>query len=314
MEFRTKIKISQFPFQIDYNTKIFGLGSCFVDNMKQKFEYYQFQTLINDFGVIFNPVSLETILKRIVKKELFTEKDIFYHQENWKSFDLHSSLNQYDKKEMLKQVNKKIDENNAFLKQANLVIFTLGTAWVYKHKSTGKIVSNCHKVPAQDFEKLLLSPTQIFESLQHIIQLVKTLNPSVKILFTLSPVRHLKDGFQENQLSKAHLLSAIHQVIDNRQIFYFPSYEIMMDDLRDYRFYKDDFIHPNELAVNYIWELMQKSLISNATFEEMKKVEKVRKSLAHNFFDAQSDAAQKHQLTTEQKIKDLQKKYSWMKF
>jgi len=246
MDFRTEINIKEFPFQIDYQSKIFGLGSCFIDNIKTRFEYYQFQELINPFGTIFNPVSIKKILDRIVNQEYFTENDVFFHNNTWKSYDLHSKFNREDKEKLLTHANQYLDKSLAFLQQTDFAFFTFGTAWIYKLKNQDTVVNNCHKVSPQAFDKICLSPTEIIEELTIITKLIKRINPTIKIFFTVSPVRHLRDGFVENQQSKAHLLTAVHQVINNQNSYYFPSYEIMMDDLRDYRFYKDDFIHPNE--------------------------------------------------------------------
>ncbi len=314
MKFRTEISIKPFPVQIDYTSKIFGLGSCFIDNIKQKLDYYQFQNQLNPFGTVFNPVSIKNILERIVNQHYFTEKDLFFHQGLWKSFELHSGFNQNNPGAFLLKVNKQIQHSHHFIKNSQWLFITLGTAWVYKHNETGRIVSNCHKVAQTNFEKLLLSPEHIVKTLHEVISLAHKINPHIHILFSISPVRHLKDGFIENQRSKSHLATALHKVIDNRTILYFPSYEIMMDDLRDYRFYEKDYVHPNGLAIDYIWEKFTSVLISPAAYQTMKTIEKLRKSLQHKAF--QPDALQEieRQKTIKTKIENLQKNYPWMDF
>ncbi len=314
MKFRTEIKLPSFPFQINYETPVFGLGSCFTDHIKQKLSYFQFQTHINDFGVIFNPVSIKKILKRIVNRQLFEQNELFLDHEQWKHFDLHSSLNHADANQMLENINRKLHINYQFLQKKPVYIFTLGTAWVYKHKKTGDIVSNCHKLPASHFDKILLSPIQIVDELNKIIQLANKIAPSSHIIFSLSPVRHLKDGFVENNRSKAHLLTALHQVIDYQNIVYFPAYEIVLDDLRDYRFYTQDMVHPNHWAIDYVWQQFQKSLIDPAIHSDMLQIDKIRKALQHKAFDKQSAAYQKHLQQTRQKILHIRQKYPWMQF
>jgi len=314
MKFRTEIPLPSYPFRVDYHSQIYGLGSCFVDNMRTKFAYYQFQHRINDFGVIFNPASINILVNRILKQDFFTENDIFQHQNIWKSFDLHSVMNHPEQTEILKRINTKLQENSSFIRQADLIIFTLGTAWVYRHKKSQKIVANCHKIAGNEFDKILLSPTEIADSLAQMKDLVFTANPRAKILFSISPVRHLKDGFVDNQRSKAHLLTAVHNIVDHEKSFYFPAYEILMDDLRDYRFYDFDMIHPNLTAINYIWQIFQESLIDKKAFSVMTEIDKINKALQHKAFNPDSEAYQKHLKNTLQKIKKLQREYSWMKF
>jgi len=313
MKFRTELNIEKYPNQIDYNTKIYGLGSCFVDNIKAKLDYYQFQNRLNPFGTIFNPVAIKNIFQRVVNQQLFSEEELFKHQGLWKSFELHSIFNQTDKALFIKTVNQEIQTSFQYLQQSKWLFITLGTAWVYRRKESGKIVSNCHKVPQSEFDKYLLSPTEIVDSLQDIIQLAKKINPDINILLSISPVRHLKDGFIENQRSKAHLLTSVHKLIDNQKVIYFPSYEIMIDDLRDYRFYKDDFLHPNDLAVDYIWEKFQSSLINPHAYETMHQIDRIRKALQHKSFQPNSEAEQNRKIKLEKDILELQERFPWIK-
>ncbi len=310
MKFRTEIKIPRYPTSLDYHSKVFGLGSCFTVNIKEKLDFYKFQNKINAFGTVFNPHSITNIVKRVAKQDFFTEKDLFFYENLWKSYELHSQFNSIEKVDFLKNINQKIKENFAFLKQTNFVIFTYGTAWVYVLKETGKIVSNCHKVPQKHFEKRLMKIDEIANEISSEIEIIKSINPEIKFLLSISPVRHLKDGFIENQRSKARLIEAVHQVIDNEQIFYFPSYEILMDDLRDYRFYTSDLLHPNEQAVEYIWEKFKSSLIDHKVFSDMKIIEKIQKQLQHRQFvgdKSNTDKLQENQLF-------IQEKYPWMEF
>ena len=314
MKFRTEININNYPFQIDYHCKIFGLGSCFVDNIKEKLDYYQFQQMINPFGTVFNPVTIKNILKRIVNQNFFDENDLFFHNDVWKNFDVHSVFNHTDKNIYLTNINNTLSEAYRYIASADFIMFTLGTAWIYKYKKTGKTIGNCHKVSQNNFEKKLLNIQQIVVELNEITGMIHQLNPQAVIMLSISPVRHLKDGFIENQLSKSHLISAVHQLVNQQNILYFPSYEILMDDLRDYRFYKNDMIHPAPMAVDYIWEKFTSALIHPESMQTMKEVEKIQKALNHKSFNPQSAAHINHLAQTQQKILNLQRKYPWMRF
>ncbi|MBG7630366.1 MAG: GSCFA domain-containing protein, partial [Bacteroidetes bacterium] len=255
MNFRTNIQLKAERNQIDYSSTLLLIGSCFSENISKKLAYHKFQTHSNPFGILFNPIAIENFITNAINKTAYTERDIFQLNERWHCFDAHSDLSATDKNELINNLNEAITNTNQHLSESSHIIITLGTAWMYRFIETDTIVGNCHKVPQKKFLKELLTIEDIVASLENICTLIKDLNPSANILFTVSPVRHLKDGFVENAQSKAHLISAIHQVINEKnQLFYFPSYEIMMDDLRDYRFYASDMVHPNQTAIDYIWE------------------------------------------------------------
>jgi len=312
MKFRTIIDVPESREKISYQHKIFGLGSCFVTHIKNKLDYYNFQNQINPFGTVFNPVSIRKLLQRIVNQQFFNEQDLFYHQHLWKSFDLHSEFNKTDKINFLQGINEKINRASQFLKTANWLFLTFGTAWVYRHKKSGKIVNNCHKMPQKEFDKIILTPTEITDEIKNIVQLARTANPKIKILMSISPVRHLKNGFAENQRSKAHLITAIHQIESG--IYYFPSYEIMLDDLRDYRFYKADYIHPNDLAINYIWEKLSTSYIAKDALPILHQINKIRQALAHKSFHPGSPQDLNRLSKLQDEITAIQQKYKWMTF
>ena len=240
---------------IDYNSRVILLGSCFSDNIGQKLSYHKFQSVLNPFGTLFHPKAIESVIHNAITNKEYTEEDLFFFNERWQSFTAHSKLSFSSKEETLNQLNKASELINTALKNSTHIIITLGTSWVYRFLKTSQIVANCHKVPQHKFKKELLPVAEINKSLSSIISQIREVNPSINFIFTVSPVRHLKDGFIENQQSKSHLISALHQIIPlHKNTFYFSSYEIMMDELRDYRFYKEDMIHPNLLAINYIWE------------------------------------------------------------
>ena len=324
MQFTTKIPIQKSSFPIDYDSKILLLGSCFAENMGEKFEYFKFQTIVNPFGIIFNPVSLEKLIRRSVEKRKFTENDIFFHNELWHCYDVHSELSNSDKDAFLESLNDLIRSTNKHLSDSTHIIITLGTSWVYQNIASNEIVANCHKVLQKQFTKELLSILQIEESLESIISLVHSVNPNCKFIFTVSPVRHIKDGFVENTLSKAHLIAAIHSVLNRKfstslelttqNNIYFPSYEIMMDELRDYRFYGEDMLHPNQTAIDYIWIQFFQNYISESQFGLMNEICSIQKGLQHRPFNPNTESHQKFLEATKIKIGKIQEKLQHIHF
>ncbi len=313
MNFRTQVPISTATKPIDYNCKIILLGSCFAENIGDKFEYYKFQNAVNPFGIIFNPVSIEKMISKVVTATVFTEADIFFYNERWHSFDVHSDLSNESKEELLTSLNSILKQTKKQLQAASQVIITYGTSWVYRNIESNEIVANCHKVPQKEFKKELLSIETIKESIKQTIQFIHSLNPDSNIIFTISPVRHIKDGFVENQWSKANLISGIHQVLSQSET-YFPSYEIMMDELRDYRFYAEDMLHPNQVAIDYIWERFKETSISKTAFPIMDEVESIQKSLSHKPFNPKAESHLKFELKRKEKITKLVSKYPFIKF
>ena len=322
MQFRTQIPIPKSNFLIDYNSKIVSLGSCFAENIAEKLDYFKFENTCNPFGIIFNPVSIEKIIHKAVNQELFTEKDIFFHNERWHCFDVHSDLSNMNKEELLNDLNQLLQSTKQQLQEATHIIITYGTSWVYRNIATNQIVANCHKVPQKEFSKEILSVETIEKSIQNTMNFIQKINPNVSFIFTVSPVRHLKDGFVENQLSKAHLISAIHQILkisigvppSGAEGAYFPSYEIMMDELRDYRFYAEDMIHPNTVAIDYIWERFSETTISEESHSIMKEVETIQKGLQHRPFNPNSESHQQFLSKLQDKITRLQKRFPKIQF
>ncbi len=307
MNFRTQIPINKTHNQIDYDSNLLLLGSCFTKNIGSKFEYFKFQNFINPFGILFHPKAIEKLITDSINQKEYTDADVFFHNERWHSFDAHSDLSNLSKKMLLQNLNDATATMHQQLNNTSHLIITFGTSWVYRQIESDTIVANCHKITQKKFLKELLTVDENTESIENIIALVKSVNPAIEIIFTVSPVRHLKDGFTENSLSKAHLISAIHQVIGPRNhTHYFPSFEIMMDDLRDYRFYKSDMIHPNETAIEYIWNQFKNTWVSDNSFELMDKIDTIQKGLTHRPFNKESE---QHQLF----LKNLQLKIEALK-
>lgn len=314
MNLQTKIPLEkQSKNLIDYNSNILLLGSCFSENIGNKLEYFKFQSLQNPFGILFHPKAIQVLIENTVSQKVYSEEDVFFHNEQWHCFDAHSKLSNTSKEDLLNKLNSQIDLSFSKLKIASHIVVTLGTAWVYRDVETNNIVANCHKIPQRQFKKELLSVEDIVKSLKNILSLIRSVNYNTSVIFTVSPIRHTKNGFLENTLSKAHLISAIHQVIKN-QSFYFPSYEIMMDELRDYRFYKEDMIHPSQLAINYIWEKFKTVWISDESSKVMDKVDAIQKGLQHKPFNPNSKAHQKFLKNLESQKEAVSRQFPRIKF
>lgn len=315
MEFRTQVPIQkQKDNLIDYTSKVLLIGSCFSENIGEKFEYYKFQNTVNPFGILFHPKAIATFFERVVQERFYKEEELIFHNDQWHCFDAHSSLSNSSKEELLNNLNSILKTVKAQLENTSHIIITLGTAWIYEHKEQNCPVANCHKIPQKEFHKRILSVEEVTSSLQLIQSLLVELNPDVQIIYTVSPVRHLKDGFVENQQSKAHLLSAVHETVSNTNTAYFPSYELMMDELRDYRFYKEDMVHPNQIAVDYIWQQFYDAWFHDATQPVMKQVAIIQKGLAHKPFKPNSEQHQQFLKILNDKKNEVLKDFPFMKF
>lgn len=318
MKLRTQIQLRQAENQIDYQSQLVLLGSCFAENMGEKLNYYKFPSLQNPFGILFHPKAIEKLIEGSVQGKRYTGKDTFFHNERWHCFDAHSDLSDVSKEVLLERLNTGLKETHQQIAGSTHIIITLGTAWVYRDTKTNSLVANCHKVPQKSFSKELLPISTLTESLKNIIDLIQSINKSVSVVFTVSPVRHLKDGFVENQRSKAHLITAVAQVLSSKvelgEKHYFPAYEIMMDELRDYRFYEADMVHPSPLAIDYIWEKFKTVWISEKAYRPMEQVEDIQKGLGHKAFDPDSERHRRFLKSLGDKITYLRKEYPFMEF
>jgi hypothetical protein len=316
MQLQTNINLKpQQHNQINYHSKIVLFGSCFTENIGDKLSYYKFQNILNPFGILFHPKAIENLILKAINENVYTDNDVFFHNERWHSFDAHSALSTTTKEEILTSLNNSITLTNNQLSDSTHIIITLGTAWNYRFIETDRIVANCHKIPQKKFLKELLSVDDLVESLASIVALIKSVNNKASILFTISPVRHIKDGFVENMRSKSHLIAAIHQIVEPRNnVHYFPSYEIMMDELRDYRFYKEDMLHPNQTAIDYIWEQFSNVWISESGQKTIQKVETIQKGLSHKPFNPNSDEFRKFTDNLKRKIAQIQEEFPTINF
>jgi len=316
MIFNTVVPIPKSDFPIGYHSKILSLGSCFAVNMAAQLDYFKFQNTANPFGILFHPLAIERLIEHAVSEKTITQNDVFYHNALWHSFDAHSDCSRFESDELVCNLNAILKTARLQIATSTHVIITLGTAWVYRHIESDVVVANCHKVPQKQFKKELLSIDDISQSIEKIAALIGQVNKTAHLIFTVSPVRHLKDGFVENQRSKSHLIAAIHQTIEKQPAVrhYFPSYEIMMDELRDYRFYAPDMIHPSPTAITYIWERFKDTWITQVAYKTMDDVEAIQKGLAHRPFNPNSESHLAFTSKLMDKKATLVLEYPFMKF
>ena len=290
MNLQTKITVAAPDFLIDYNSRLMMLGSCFAENMGSKFSYYKFDVDVNPCGIIYNPLSVANVLRLIVEGKQFEKSDLRQVGGKWVSLYHHGALSSTDPDECLRRINDRLTKATGELRTLDLLVITWGTAWVYRYTRENIVVSNCHKIPSQEFERSRLSVEDIVKEYLVLIGRLREINPGLRILFTVSPIRHWKDGAHGNQLSKATLLLAIDRLREELQhVYYFPAYEIVLDELRDYRFYADDMLHMSGFTVDYIWERFLYSFISPEVLGLMNQIGRVNKGVAHRPFDPQSE-------------------------
>lgn len=305
MNFSTPVVISAANKLINHNDSLLILGSCFSENIGEKLTSNKFNTAVNPFGIIYNPVSIAKSLNHILNEHNFKEDDLLFFNDKWLSLQHHGSFSNRDKSVCLNNINHSIKSAHKQLKQATYLFITFGSAWVYEHKEHG-LVANCHKIPAKDFSKRLLKVDEIVATYTSLIKSIKNINPDINVVFTVSPVRHAKDGLWENNLSKCVLHLSTKELTDNfDNCTYFPAYEIVMDELRDYRFFNDDLVHPTDLAVNYVWEKFVMSYFSKETIALMSNIQKIKQAAMHKPFDFNSEKHQqfiKNQLTIIQEL------------
>ena len=315
MKLTTPIKLSRQNPPISYSSKVLLLGSCFAQNMGAKLEYYKFQQCTNPFGILFHPVAIEKLIARAVNQNWFTSKDVFLQNEQWHCFLAHSKLSNTSEEDLISALNSALEKLRFSLLEASHVVFTFGTAWVYKHLEKDTIVANCHKVPQKEFVKQLLSPDDVSDVLLGIETKLRTINPTCSIINTVSPVRHIKDGLIANSRSKAHLIAGVQEIVSPEKLnYYFPSYEIMMDELRDYRYYKEDLIHPNQTAIAIIWNAFTGSWICPETAALQKKIATIQSGLLHTPFNGHSKAHLLFKKDLEVQISQVQKALPWATF
>lgn len=298
--FRTEIEVDPAGLSIAYTDKITLLGSCFVEHISSRFSAAGFQTHLNPFGILYNPYSLSDGIQDLLNERTFGLEDLLEEKGVYYSFSHHSRYSGTDAEALLQTINREVQSARRFLHDSSLLIVTFGTASVFRLKSSGRTVSNCHKLPASLFTHDRLSVPEIVSEWKTLIEKLSAFNPSLKILFTVSPIRHWKDGAHESQLNKATLLLAIDALRKHfAHCFYFPSYEILLDDLRDYRFYAEDMVHPSNQAVTYIWEKFSAAYFNPETTSLIREWERIQRDLNHRPFHPGSEAYQQFRADAE---------------
>lgn len=313
MQFRTEVTIAPLPFSIGYRDKMLTIGSCFATHMGERLAQLKFSATHNPFGIVYNPISVCRALELMLGKREFTAHDLGFANGLWYSFYHHSSFSLSDKEQMLQQLNKEVERSAMLLESLDVLIITLGTAMVYEHKQTGQVVSNCHKLPSSQFNHRMLSVDEIYKQLATTIAMLKQLRPSLRFILSVSPIRHVKDDFTTNQLSKSSLLLAVDSVCKTHaDVAYFPAYEIMMDELRDYRFYADDMLHPSPLAIEYIWQKFISAAADDEALAIIPEVERLVAAKRHRPFDPQTSEHKTFLSAFLQKTESLKERYPFL--
>jgi len=308
LKFRTELELPNTNQNLDLLGGMIFMGSCFSDNIGQKMLDLGVPTLTNPFGVIFHPEPLLKILSQAIDSEFsYSESDLLKYDETSYSLKHHGSFKDDNAEKLLTRLNVQLDLLRDSLKKSSTLFITLGTAWGYSFK--GLVVANCHKLPSELFSKSLSTHSQLAELLNHFLRVLSEECPQLKVIFTVSPVRHIRNGIVKDSRSKAILLSAAHEAIDaNSNSFYFPSYELMMDDLRDYRFYESDLIHPNQMAIDYIFHYFSKALFSPVNNELLSELSRLLKLKKHKIKDPSSTQAIEFKAKIQRVEKELQRR------
>lgn len=301
-----------FEFKIKHSDKLFLIGSCFTEQIGAKLSHHKFHTIENPNGILFNPVSITQSISSYIFNKQYTEEDLFFHHEIWGSWDHHTKFSSIHKAECLSKINQSQKLAHKFLQQTDWLLITLGSSFLYMLDKE-RAVANCHKVPTDKFDKVLLTAEQIVDKLQLMIELLQTFNSKINIIFTISPVRHLRDGFIENNRSKANLITAVHHLTDKcKNVYYFPAYELVVDDLRDYRFFAEDMVHPNYQATNYVWEKFICACIDEESKLLMKEINSLKSAFHHKPFNPESNQHKAFLLTNYKKAEELKQKYDYL--
>ncbi len=309
--FRTIVTPAKPGFSIAYGDRLFSMGSCFSEHIGKRLQESKFNITINPFGQQYNPHSIAQGIERLLNGEPYTLKDLTLHNEQYHSWVHHGSFSGSNAEETLQNMNAHLQKASGELKTANALFLTFGTAHVFKLKETGKIVSNCHKMPGSLFTQELMWPDDIVSVLQAAFQKLKQVNPGIKIVLTVSPVRYFAFGAYANSVSKSHLFTAIYALQkSNPEYYYFPAYEMVMDDLRDYRFFADDMLHPNQQAISYVWESLTETFFNTGTKQVLQQVEEIHQALNHRPRNPDSEAHKRFMQRNNERMEELKNQYS----
>jgi len=313
MQLNLTLDIPPLPRPIIYTDKVLLIGSCFTEHMSDRLAQHKFSVLSNSHGILFNPLSVAHSLDSYLNDKRYTKEDLFYLNELWNSWDHHTRFSNIDQQAALDSINTSQQEVSAFIKDTDWVMITLGSAYQYYLKDSHRPVANNHRAPAQWFEKKLLGIEEIVTALAQTLEKLFAINPYVQVLFTISPVRHIRDGVVNNNRSKARLIDAVHTLCERfDKTYYFPAYEILIDILRDYRFYDIDFVHPNYLATSYVWEQFVKGCIAPDTQKVMQEVQEIVTARSHRPRFPQTEGHRKFMESYVHKLKDLLSRHPYL--
>ncbi len=314
MEFRTTVKTGENRSWLHHSDSVVLLGSCFSDNIGAKMHAALFNATVNPMGTLYNPMSIARGVQRLIDCTPVAGQDLFMQGGVWNSFDFHSRHSLPDKQATIDRMNQRIEQGHQALKTAQLLTITLGTAIVYRLKSTGEVVANCHKVPQHEFERKMASMSDMTRELDSMLTSLHAFNPELRVILTVSPIRHIADGLDTNSLSKAALRVAINEAIAPHCEYcdYFPAFEIMLDDLRDYRFYSSDMVHPSDVAVEYIWQAFQATYLDDHSALAVSRCERVHKRLQHRPMSANRETIERFNADTASVVRNLVKEYPYL--
>ncbi|GIV30532.1 MAG: hypothetical protein KatS3mg028_1598 [Bacteroidia bacterium] len=315
MKYHLDITVPEYPFEIEHHHNIFLIGSCFAENLAKWLKERHFNVFFNPNGVLFNPSSIYLTLQNIIDNpENFEENVLFYDNAHWKSFLHQTHFYDKDKNKLIDTIIQAQRAAQKFLKSSHFIFITFGSAYVYEHVQLKTVVANCHKLPSSTFEKKLLSVQQIVENYEVLLRKIKHINPDVKIILSVSPVKYLAYGTINNNISKATLILAVHELCNKHpNIFYFPAYELITDDLRDYRFYKEDMAHPNEAAIKYVMKKFSVAMISSTSQTVVTEIEKIMTAMQHQVTHRNSSATQAFAHQMLQRCEMLETQYPHLK-
>jgi hypothetical protein len=306
MKFRTEYISHPHPNGITYNSSLFFIGSCFATNISRALTADKFKVFSNPHGIVYNPLSIAKQLTDVATNRRITPTDVMEFNGQWLSLEHHGDFTHSNKEQAIGHMDKAITDGFNFIQTADKLFITLGTAWYYTYNPTEQLVANCHKIPAHFFTKKLAEVNQMVDALTHALHAVRKLNPQLDIIFSISPVRHLSNGFFENNLSKARLFEVVHQLQQRMEnVYYFAAYEMVMDDLRDYRFFNRDLVHPSEEAIAYVLAHFEHTYFHSTTQQQRQHVQKLVKASTHRPFNWHSEAHQKFITSTQHKMEQL---------
>jgi hypothetical protein len=320
MNFRSEFTPKPFTIKMKHTDKLLLVGSCFTEQIGKKLAAHKFDVLENPNGILFNPMSIAKAVMSYANGKLYTENELFYYNELWASREHHTQFSSIEKEEALKTINESQQAAISFIKKADWILLTLGSAFVYEWKDIidknnyENVAANCHKIPTDKFNRRLTEPEEIKTILKKMEAIVRLINSDVKFIYTISPVRHLREGFVENNRSKAALIQAVHPLTNDTNVFYFPAYELVIDDLRDYRFFAEDLAHPNYAATNYVWEKFVPTVIDEASQQLMEKINEINAAMNHKAFNPASEAHKKFLKTNLEKVEKLKSSFPYLKW